>query len=93
LNPRNDLVAGDGSQNALASIGQTYLVYTTSTKSARLSLGGAEVATYAVRRFDPRTGQYSELPSYTGTDSIPLSAPDEQDWVYVVQKADTVIPN
>jgi hypothetical protein len=88
LNPRSDLVTGSGYHYGLASIGQRYIVYSTSTASVNLSLGdgAAAEATYKVLRFDPRTGDYAALPDHTGAGSIQLSAPDGQDWVFVVQK-------
>jgi hypothetical protein len=88
LDPHNELVVGSGFHYGLASVGQTYLVYSTSTSSVLLSPGGAPSATYSVRRFDPRTGQYTDLPEHTGSGFIHLRAPDAQDWAYVVQKVE-----
>jgi uncharacterized protein DUF4038/uncharacterized protein DUF5060/collagenase-like protein with putative collagen-binding domain len=92
LEPRNDLVSGAGYEYGLAAVGQTYLVYTTSTTATDLSLGEAPPATYSVRRFDPRTGEYADLGSHSGTGPVTLSSPDHQDWVYVVQNTGPAQP-
>jgi len=85
LDPRSDLVTGFGYHYGLASVGHTYIVYSTSTPAVTLSLGDAPSATYSVRRFNPRTGEYTALPDYTGAGTLRLRAPDIKDWVYVVQ--------
>jgi hypothetical protein len=85
LDPNDALVTGSGAHYCLARTGQDYVVYTNSTTSASLALGGAPSGTYTVKRYDPRVGTYSTPTTYTGTGPIALSSPDTQDYVYVVQ--------
>jgi hypothetical protein len=89
LDPRNDLVSGQGYHYALAEEGKTYIVYSTSTTAVNLSLGDAPAGSYTVRRFDPRTGHYTDLPNHTGPEPVRLASPDNQDWVYVVQATES----
>jgi hypothetical protein len=52
-----------------------------------LSLAGAPAnATFAVRRFDPRTGEYTSLPGHEGNGPLALPAPDARDWVFDVRR-------
>lgn len=85
LNPNDSLVTGAGYHYCLAAPGQTYVVYSSGTTSASLSLGGVTPATYRVQRYDPRTGAYAGLGNYTGPGPILLGSPDTQDWIYLVR--------
>jgi hypothetical protein len=84
-------VAGDRSGRpprvaywALAEPGKQYVAYVRGHRGAcTLSLGDApRAAAYTVRRFDPRTGEYTPLPDHAGAGPIALQAPDDRDWVF-----------
>jgi hypothetical protein len=83
----NDSLAGsaEGYRYVLADPGNTYVVYTVGTTSASLSLGQGSGGSYTVRRYDPRSGEFSDQPDHSGSGPIPLSAPDNQDWIFLIQ--------
>jgi hypothetical protein len=71
---------------ALAEPGREYVAYVRGIRGGcSLSLEGAgDSTTFSVRRFDPRTGQYSPLGEHRGG-SLRLELPDERDWVFDVR--------
>ncbi len=71
---------------ALADIGSQYIAYIRGYEGeCTLALGDAPPTTYAVRRFDPRTGEYTALADHSGAGPASLTTPDEQDWVFEVR--------
>ena len=76
--------AKEGFCYCLVELGRTYVVYGEGCTAIELNPDGDPSATYAVRRFDPRTGIYMELPDYAGSGPIELSVPDAQDCVFLV---------
>lgn len=87
LAPSDSLVSGPGTEYALAELGQQYVAYTRGGSGVNLSLGSVPAATYSVQRFDPRTGVYTDLPDYTGNGTVSLATPDNQDWIFVLEKS------
>ena len=71
---------------ALAEPGRQYIAYVRGLRGVcTLALGrSASLATYTVRRFDPRTGEYTPLGDHQGQGPVSLQTPDEQDWVFEV---------
>jgi hypothetical protein len=81
LEPHDEQVTADaGYAYCLADIGKTYVIYVAGGHGATLKLVGEE---YSLRRYDPRTGQSTELPAPAG-DVVRTVAPDAQDWVFLV---------
>lgn len=71
---------------ALADEGQTYVGYFRGIDGEiRIDLGDVDVATYLVQLFNPRTGEFLDMGSYTGDDAITLAAPSTDDWVIVAR--------
>jgi hypothetical protein len=88
LEPADALLTGPGVHYALARSGQQYVAYARNANGPlSLSLGGAMAGTYAVRRFDPRTGASVPLPAYSGSGPVTLSPPDSQDWAFVLSRS------
>lgn len=88
LEPHDERVqAGAGYAYCLADAGKTYVIYVAGGQGASLKTDGRE---YSLRRYDPRTGQSTELPA-AGGDSIQLIAPDTQDWVFLVKAISTEV--
>ncbi len=73
---------------ALADIGSEYVAYVRGYEgTCTLALGDAPARQrYTVRRFNPRTGEYTELPEHAGSGSVSLTTPDEEDWVFEVRR-------
>jgi hypothetical protein len=69
----------------LAEPGRTYLVYLRGTR-APVTLRTGVDANWTVSRHDPRTGTAGADSSPVRGGVVPLMAPDEQDWVFVVQR-------
>ncbi len=86
LQPNDALLGGSGTRYCLAETGRQYLAYVRGNGGTNsLSLGGAASATYAVQRFDPRSGAYTSLADYTGTGPVTLDPPDSQDWLFILK--------
>lgn len=82
LEPHDERVKADGGYAyCLADAGKTYVIYVVGGKGASLKADGG---TYSLWRYDPRTGQSTELPA-TAEDLVQLAAPDAQDWVFLVK--------
>ncbi|MBA2564136.1 MAG: DUF4038 domain-containing protein [Gemmatimonadetes bacterium] len=72
---------------ALAERGRQYVAYVRGHDGPHtLSLGGAAPATYDIRQFDPRTGSFTPLGTYTGSGTMTIDPPTDEDWVYVLRK-------
>lgn len=70
---------------ALAEPGRQYVAYVRGhQKQLQLSLGSGRAGTYKLRQFDPRTGAFDELGTYTGKGPIDYTPPDDRDWVLLV---------
>jgi hypothetical protein len=73
---------------ALAEPGRQYIVYVRGLRRGvcTLTMGGdaPSPATYTIRRFDPRTGEYMRIGNHRGQGPILLQTPDDQDWVFEV---------
>ena len=81
LEPHDEMVKADGGYAyCLAEVGKTYVIYVVRSKGADLRLEGGK---YSLSRYDPRTGQSTELTGPGGR-SARLTAPDPQDWVFLV---------
>jgi hypothetical protein len=72
---------------ALADIGREYVAYMRGhAGSFRLSLGApTDAGQVSVRRFDPRTGEYTGVPAECVEGVVSLEPPDAQDWVFEVR--------
>jgi hypothetical protein len=82
LEPHDEWVkANGGYAYCLADAGKTYVIYVVGGKGASLAADGGE---YSLWRYDPRTGQSTELPP-TAEGLVQLVAPDTQDWVFLVK--------
>jgi hypothetical protein len=69
----------------LAEPGAQYVVYVRGLSvEVRLSLD-APPGTYAVRQFDPRTGDFADLGVGQEIDRLTYHPPDEQDWIVLLQ--------
>ncbi|MEX2264821.1 MAG: DUF4038 domain-containing protein [Bryobacteraceae bacterium] len=72
-----------GYRYCLADPGGVYVVYTSGVTSSRIDL---EPGSYSLRRYDTRTGEVSDIGTFTGAKSIQLDAPDAQDWVFLMER-------
>jgi len=82
LEPHDEWVKADGGYAyCLADAGKTCVIYVIAGKGASLKSDGGE---YSLSRYDPRTGQSTELPATAG-DLVQLVAPDNQDWVFLLK--------
>jgi len=70
---------------AMAAPGEIYLAYVRGTREALDIDLGARSRLFRVRRFNPRTGEFAPL----GREMVPgryrFEAPDEQDWVVLLE--------
>ena len=82
--PTNALVSGGAF--CLAEPGRVYAVYSTSSASI-LSLKLTE-GRYRVRRFDPRSGEWTSLPSAGGPVWSASTPAGGSDWAYLLQRDD-----
>ena len=82
LEPHDELVKADGGYAyCLAEPGRTYAVYVAGSRGAELKVAKGA---YAVSRYDPRTGDWTQLAGPAGS-AARLEAPDAQDWVFLVE--------
>ncbi len=82
LEPHDEWVQADGGYAyCLADAGRTYVIYVAAGNGANLKLDGGK---YSLCRYDPRTGQSTELLAAAG-DLVRLVAPDSQDWVFLAK--------
>jgi hypothetical protein len=81
LEPHDELVkAAGGYAYCLADVGKTYVICVVGSKGADLKVADRECS---LSRYDPRTGQSTELAS-SASGSVRLDAPDTEDWVFLV---------
>jgi hypothetical protein len=86
LAPADALVhTTEGQAYCLAELGCQYLVYVEGTLSVALTLDGEPGAHYEVIRVDPREGTREVLNVEEQSDPIVLSAPDRQDWAFLLR--------
>jgi hypothetical protein len=70
---------------ALANPGELYVAYVRgTTEPVHLSLG-ARPRKFKVRRFDPRSGEFTDMGVTAVGDRYSFSAPDTQDWLVVLE--------
>lgn len=81
LEPRDELVT-NGAQ-CLAREGERYVVYLPSGGNMTLQL---QDGNYTAQWFNPRSGEYSDLPAVEETSWTSPDAPDGEDWVLLLQK-------
>ena len=91
LEPHDELCrASGGFAYCLADSGVVHVVYCAGSRGAELTIGAGEAKgpaseSYVASRFDPRTGESTQLPSPSGG-SVWLEAPDARDWVFLVRR-------
>lgn len=91
LEPANYLVnwgGGAGYAYCLAKTGDTYVVYCEGSQRLTLSLDLEDqraASSCIVQRYDPRSGDYSQVPTEASADGLQLPMPDTQDWAFVVK--------
>jgi hypothetical protein len=70
---------------AMADPGQTYVLYVRGSR-AQLNLDlGARPRAFLARQFNPRTGEFTTLGEISVPETYHYSAPDEQDWVVLLE--------
>jgi hypothetical protein len=84
MNPSRSLLQGSGTRYVMENPGNEYIAYIRGTESD----GTLKVpnGTYSVKRFDPRTGNFTNLSDVSSNGSITLDPPSNEDWVFVVTK-------
>ena len=81
------LINGPGTEYLLAEPGEQYVAYLRGNSgNYSLDLGTTDVATYNIQQFDPRSGTYTNMGSYTGNGTVTLTPPDSEDWVYILSR-------
>lgn len=71
---------------ALADPGRAYVAYVRGLSGpTSISLGRGAGGQYRLRQFDPRTGRSEDLGTRKADDTIRYEAPDERDWVLVIE--------
>lgn len=68
----------------LAEPGRTHAVYIRGTREVVTLRVGAGTR-WQITRFDPLTGKRERIDELRNGDALRLSAPDEQDWLFVVR--------
>lgn len=76
----------DGYAWCLAEIGHTYVIHSEATARLRFSPDGDPGVRYRLRRYDPRTGAWTDLADLTGPDMVEIALPDAQDWVLLAER-------
>lgn len=85
--PLEKRLKGEGTHYVLGNENQQYIVYVRDTnKPLSLSLPPETTGSYRIQLYNPRLGEFSQLPDFTGKDSIPLQPPTQQDWVFLIKK-------
>lgn len=85
MSPKNNLLES-GAGYVFAKPGETYLVYLPDGGSMTLDLAGSS-NTYQAEWFNPRNGSTQPIGSVPGGATYATSAPDNQDWVLILQNA------
>ena len=78
MKSRNDLLGGGKRVYLLAKEGAGYVAYAACGGTLRITLAPGN---YAVRRFDPATGDQTVLATIPGDESRAIALPEGQDWV------------
>ncbi|MGB3536486.1 MAG: DUF4038 domain-containing protein [Microcoleaceae cyanobacterium] len=88
LEPIDELLQGRGEYYLLAEPSQQYIAYIRNTiRPLSLDLGEAGEFTYQVRLYNPRSGGYRELSDVPQQENtMTLTPPDRQDWVFVITR-------
>ncbi len=87
LEPIGDRLNGKGTHYLLGEKNQQYVVYVRNTKEPlTLTLDTENPTTYKVKLYNPRLGEFSNLPNVKESNSITLQPPTDQDWVFVITK-------
>jgi len=85
--PDDSRITGGGVRYCLKDDADNYLAYVRgTTASVQLQLINSTQQTYTIRRYDPRTGAWSDLPSQNSNGTITLTTPDSRDWAFIVSK-------
>ncbi len=89
LNPDNTLICADheGVAYCLVDPGKTYIVYAEGTEQIKVDISATEGAPMQVQIYDPREGLYTDIAGQLVDGVLHLSAPDKQDWGFVIQCA------
>ncbi|HEX7899509.1 MAG TPA: DUF5060 domain-containing protein [Planctomycetota bacterium] len=82
LEPRDELARNEA--YCLAEPGRRYVLYQPEGRPATLQL---EPGRYKVRRFDPRTGAWTDLPAVEGSRFSAPEAPSPDDWALVLDRS------
>lgn len=69
---------------AMAAPGETYVLYVRGTREAVELDPGARTRRYAVRQYNPRSGEFTSL-GEASAGRFKYQPPDEQDWVVLLQ--------
>ncbi|MBL8234521.1 MAG: DUF4038 domain-containing protein [Bryobacterales bacterium] len=85
VGPGRDLQPPASTYWALADSGQTYVVYVRGTVEPVTLELAARPGRYRIRRFDPRTGEYSAAEDVTVSGRREFRPPDTQDWVFLAE--------
>jgi hypothetical protein len=81
LEPRNERLQGEGF--ALAEPGKRVAVYQPRGKAAAL---GLEPGSWRLRRFDPRSGAWDNLPPVEGPQWTVPAGPEGADWAWLLER-------
>lgn len=81
--PQNSLVTNGA--RCLVQANDTYVCYKEGGDSFTLNLTGA-TGTFSASRFNPRDGSFTTLPDVSGGSAITLTAPDTNEWVFLIQR-------
>lgn len=87
LHPNDSLLIGSGKGRLyrLAEPGRQYLAYVRNAKGrVSLRLNAGKHNPYTLRRFGPRTGEYTDLGKYEGRGPVTLTRPDDEDPVFLL---------
>jgi hypothetical protein len=82
LEPRDELARNEA--YCLAEPGRRYVLYQPEGRPATLQL---EPGRYKARRFDPRTGAWTDLPTIEGARWTAPEAPTADDWALVLDRS------
>lgn len=87
LKPIENQLEGKGTHYLLGEENRQYIVYVRNTNEPlTINLETDNPTTYRVKIYNPRLGEFSDLPKVTGTKSITLEPPSEQDWVFIISQ-------
>ncbi|MBD2483188.1 DUF4038 domain-containing protein [Planktothrix sp. FACHB-1365] len=85
--PIDRRIKGEGTHYLLANDDQQFIVYVRDTnKPLSLDLESDTTVSYTLQVYNPRLGQFSDLPNFTGTNAIQLKPPTDEDWIFVLKK-------